>query len=248
MFVHRSRTVQELGNQNDRCLVRYLASQDRNSIISFTMKPLITISAFLLSSLLSAQYNDKGSVHISIGGGLGAYATEYDQTVTILGVGIRQTFTGGAATVTLPIEVQFGIAPVFSLGLYGEFGRYVDSVETKQNSIALFGLAPRLYLVNSDHFAWMLGLHAGATTLRIEDADGLGSPISKFAGSHFGMSTGLGFLFGEIVGLQLQLRYLAHQLPLREYELFDRVLDNKLYDADLKARGVDVKLALHIRL
>ena len=168
--------------------------------------------------------------------------------MTILGVPVRQVSTGGPATVALPTEVQFGIARVLSLGIYGEFGRYIDSVETKKNSIALFGLAPRLYLVNSDHFAWMLGLHAGATTLRIEDVDGLGSPTSKFSGSHFGISTGLRFLFGETVGLQLQLRYLAHQLPLREYELFDRVLDSKLYDADLKARGFDVKLALHFRL
>lgn len=212
------------------------------------MKHLITFAALLLSTLLSAQYNDKGSVHLSIGGGLGAYATEYDQTVKILGVPIRQISTGGAATVTLPIEVQFGIAPVFSLGLYGEFGRYVDSVETKENSIAMLGLVPRFYLVNSDHFAWMVGLHLGATTLKIDDVAALGSPKSKFTGSHFGISTGVGFLFGETVGLQLQLRYLANQLSLQEYEVFDRVLDSDLYDADLKARGVDVKLALHIRL
>ncbi len=212
------------------------------------MKQLIALAALLLSTLLSAQYNEKGSVHLSIGGNLGAHATEYDQTVTILGVPVRQTSTGAAVTATLPIEVQFGIAPRFSLGLYGEFGRYVDSVETKKNSTAMMGLSPRFYLVNGEHFAWMLGLHLGATALHIDDVNGLGSPKSKFSGSHFGISTGVGFLFGETVGLQLQLRYLAHQLPLREYELFDRVLNSKLYDADLKVRGIGVQLALHIRL
>lgn len=213
------------------------------------MKHLVTFAALLLSTLLSAQYNDKGSVHLSIGGSIGAYATEYDQTAKIPGLPpLRQISTGGAATVTYPIEVQYGIVRVFSLGLYGEFGRYVDSVETKENNIAMLGLVPRFYLVSSDHFAWMVGLHLGSTRLKIDDVDGIGSPKSKFAGSHFGASTGVGFLFGEAVGLQLQVRYLAHQLPLRELELAGSVLDPKLYDADLKARGVDVKLALHFRL
>lgn len=213
------------------------------------MKHFITFAAVLLSTLLSAQYNDKGRVHLSIGGSLGAYATEYDRTAKFPGLPPqRQISTGGAATITYPIEVQYGIARAFSLGLYGEFGRYVDSVETKENNIATLGLVPRFYLVNSDHFAWMVGLHLGTTWLKIDDVDGIGSPQSKFSGSHFGASTGVGFLFGETVGLQLQFRYFGHQLLLRELELAGSVLDPNLYDADLKARGVDVKLALHFRL
>ncbi len=208
---------------------------------------LLLTSLVLLSSSLFGQYNDKGAVHLAIGGAFGAYATEYDQTISFLGIPIRTTNDGGAVTTTVPIEFQYGFARVFSLGLYVEPGRYIDSVDTKENRIMLVGLHPRFYLVNKDRFAWMAGLQLGSTRLTIDDVAGAGSPKSEFRGAHFGLSTGVGFLFSDLIGIQVHLRYLANTLPLTDYELNGNAVALDLVDAELRARGVGLQASLNFR-
>ena len=57
-------------------------------------------AVLFLSLSLSAwsQVNDKGVVHLAIGLAAGGHATEYDQTVTVLGIPITTTNNDGAAT------------------------------------------------------------------------------------------------------------------------------------------------------
>jgi hypothetical protein len=214
-----------------------------------TTRVLPAILGLLLWASAQAQYNDKGTFHIALGTTLAAHATEYDQTITIpvINLPVRQTSTGGAATLTVPLEVHYGFAPIFSLGLYAEPGRYVDSVATRENRIAMLGLQPRFYLVNKDRFAWMASLHLGFTRLVIDDVEALGRPKSTHGGGHFGLSTGVGFLFSESIGLQLHLRYLANNLPLREYELNGSAISLDLVDAELRARGVGLQASLNFR-
>lgn len=207
----------------------------------------LSLTFLLFSSSLVAQYNDKGTVHLAIGGAVSAYATEYDQTITILGFPIRTTSDGGAATTTLPIEFHYGFARIFSLGLYVEPGRYIDSVDTKENSIMLIGLQPRFYLINKDRFAWMAGLQLGTTRLTIDDVAAAGSPRSEFRGGHFGLSTGVGFLFSDLIGIQVHLRYLANTLPLTDYELNGSAVSLDLVEAELRARGVGLQASLNFR-
>ena len=201
----------------------------------------------LFSTSIAAQYNDKGTVHLAIGGAITAYATEYDQTITFLGFPIRNTSEGGAATTTVPIEFHYGFAKVFSLGLYVEPGRYIDSVDTKENTVMFIGLQPRFYLVNKDRFAWMAGLQLGSTRLTIDDVAAAGAPRSEFRGAHFGLSTGVGFLFSDLIGIQVHLRYLANTLPLTDYELNGNAVALDLVDAELRARGVGLQASLNFR-
>ena len=199
---------------------------------------------------LSAQYNAKGTLHLAIGMNLGAHATEYDRTITIpvINLPVRQVSTGGAATLTVPLELHYGFAPSFSLGVYAEPGRYVDSVESRQNRIAMLGLQPRFYLVNKERFAWMASLQVGATRLTIDDVEAPGRPKSIHAGGHFGLGTGVGFLFSDAVGLQLHVRLLANNLPLQEYEVNGSLLPKELFDAELRARGLGLQASLHVKL
>jgi hypothetical protein len=210
-----------------------------------------SIIAMLLAVLAIAtqgQYNRKGNVRFALGVDLGAHATEYEQTLRILGIPIQQRSTGGAATLTVPVSVHYGFADLFSLGFYVEAGRYVDSVDTRNNRIRLIGLEPRFHLVNTDRFAWMAGLRMGATRLSIDDPQGLGAPKSLFSGAHVGLNTGVGFLFTEGVGLDLHLHLLGNSLPLQEYELFGQAVGREVYEGTLRANGVLLQLGLHVRL
>lgn len=211
------------------------------------MRTLLCAATLLVASALNAQYNQKGSVHLSLGIAAGAHATEYEQTINILGFPFLTRSTGGAATVTVPLEFQYGLADIFSLGLYAEGGRYIDSVDTKRNSVTMAGIQPRFYLVNRERIAWMAGLQLGTTTLRIDDPEALGSPESMHRGGHFGLNTGVGFLFGETIGLQVHLRYLVNNLPLREYELAGQDVDLSQVDANLRTSGVALQTSLHVR-
>jgi|LakMenEpi03Aug12_release.lakeMendotaPanAssembly.Ray.scaffolds.fasta_scaffold03559_4 hypothetical protein len=211
------------------------------------MRRILASAIILHAGLLSAQYNDKGSIHLAIGGGFGAFATEYDQTITILGFPIRTTSDGGAATTTVPIEFHYGFAKVFSLGFYVEPGNYIDSVETKENKIMLIGLQPRFYLVNKDRFAWMAGLQLGSTRLSMDDPEAAGAPKTEFRGAHFGLSTGVGFLVTDLIGIQLHVRYLANTLLLTDYEVSGSAVSLDLVDAELRARGIGLQASLNFR-
>jgi len=61
---------------------------------------LLGLSLFLTVASTSAQVNDKGTFHASIGIVAGRHATEYQQTFTLLGIPLTERSTDGAATVT----------------------------------------------------------------------------------------------------------------------------------------------------
>lgn len=195
----------------------------------------------------NAQFNQKGTVHLSLGLAAGAHGTEYEQKVRVLGAWFSDTENDGAATVTFPIEVGVGLGNAISLGLYIEPGSYLDSSATESNGLALVGLQPRFYLVNKDRFAWLGSLQLGAGTLRIErDEPGVESS-ARYAGGNLGLGTGVVFQFTDLIGLQLHLRYMSTSLKLRDYTLNgqDVALDD--FEATLRTRGVALQASLGFR-
>ncbi len=234
-------------------LARTLAAMTTTIHFLLTMSHrsfLLLILVVHLSYGLSAQVNQKGTIHASIGAAIGGHATEYDRTVilNILGfpISLREVSEGGAATTTYPIEFHYGIAPVFSLGAYYEPGIYVDSNDTRNNRLHLIGLQPRFYLINKERFAWMASAYFGTTSLRIEDND-IDDSESKFKGGHFGVGSGVLFLFSERVGLQLYLRYLGTNLDLKEYSINGDVVPSANYDGTLRTSGGALNASLCFR-
>ena len=88
----------------------------------------------------TAQFNQKGTVHLSIGIAGGAHNTQTKQTLHIFGVDLSKTTDSHAATVTFPIQVGVGLADFFSMGAFLEPGSYLDSSVTHSNSIVLYCL------------------------------------------------------------------------------------------------------------
>ena len=210
------------------------------------LRPVVLFS-LLVPSMLLAQMNEKGAVHLSIGLAGAGHATKYEQRVLFLGTWFTDTKEDGAASVTVPIEVAYGFSRLFALGIYAEPGSYLDSSATESNGIVLVGLQPRFYLVNKDRFALMAGLQLGTTTLRIERSEPLVTSDARYAGTHFGITTGVGIGLGDLLSLQFQLRYLANTLPLRTYELNGSNVDLSGLEATLATRGFGVQLSLGLR-
>jgi hypothetical protein len=204
------------------------------------MKRILASIGLCLCHLLgSAQVNDKGTFHAAVGIAGGAHATTYEQHFLI-----TTTTEDGAATVTYPIELGFGLARVFSLGLLLEPGTYLDSLATESNRLLTLAIQPRFYLVNHDRFAWMASLQLGTSALRYQVEEGAIRYSSNYRGGHFGLSTGLGMYFGERVGIDLHLRYMATSMDIKDHEVNGQQVDLALWSANLSTRGVAVQASL----
>ncbi len=210
-------------------------------------KSLLFLAALVSSTAAHAQYNDKGTFHVAIGLAAGAHGTQYEQTIRILGIPFTDTQTDGAATVTVPIELDYGFAKVFSLGLYVEPGVYLDSNATESNNLLLAGMQPRFYLINGDRFALMASLQFGASRLNIERNEDGAKTDARYGGGHFGLGAGAVFQFSDHVGLQLHLRYVGTSMTLRTYELNGQDVSLDDFDATLVTRGVAIQTSLAFR-
>lgn len=211
-------------------------------------RTLLCLSVLAATGMAQAQFNDKGTFHASLGVAFGGHGTEYETTTRLFGFTFTTKETDNAATFTVPIQAQYGLARIFSLGLYLEPGAYVDSSATRRNGLFLLGIEPRFYIVNKDRFAWMASLQLGTTALGIDDSENGVNSEARYGGGHVGLSTGVAFQFSDMVGLQMHLRSLATTMPLRSYEVNGTSIDTEDFDAELRTRGVMFQVSLGFRI
>ncbi len=211
------------------------------------------LRAHILAGFLSipfttaiAQYAQKGMVHVSVGTAIGAHGTEQEGRYRVLGLTWTETHTDGAATVTFPLQVSYGVRDRFSLGLMMEPGSYVpDTASTdQQNSLFNMAIEPRFYIVNADRLAWHASIHLGGAALRITDKDP--EVDARYAGGAFGLGTGLAIGLGSSFGLGFDLRYLATRMELRSMEVNNASVTD-FFDATLRTGGVLAQFSLAFR-
>lgn len=201
------------------------------------------------ASTAAAQVNAKGRVQLGLGLDLGLHATHFTHKANVLGLVLEEQNRDGAATVTYPFDAQIGLSDRFSLGLCLEPGRYIDSAGTHPNKLFLASIAPRYYAVNKDHFALYLNANLGLGWLRIGNViQGLNRYDDLYNGTTFCLGTVAQWYFGEVVGLNLGLKYAANTLQWRERTPRDPVLDKFKYSALLQTSGVVFQLGLQVKL
>lgn len=213
-----------------------------------TMKKLLGTA--VLAGLLmpaSAQVNAKGTVQVGLGAGFGAHATHFSSEVRFGSLAVKHADDDGAVTVTFPIEVQYGLADRFSLGVCAEPGRYLDSAGTHPNSLFLLALSPRYYAVNKDHFALLFDLDLGLNYLQIEGKDLAVKVKDRYQGSYFRPGCALQWYFGETVGLNVGLYYTAHTFKWKDRDPDNPLLDAANYSATLKTSGVLLQAGLQAK-
>lgn len=206
------------------------------------LRPAYLLSLIAIASVTTArsQVNDKGTMHISLGVYGAGHATHYEQE--FFGVKVYED-DDGAASVTFPLEFQYGFAKWFSLGLDLEPGLYLDSSDTQTNGLFLLGLQPRFYIINNENFTWLASLQFGSTGLKIHDEDLVSKTTSTYRGSHFGLGTAVGFYFSDHFGIMVHGRYIANNFELRDFERdgVEQDLDN--IDATLTTRGFGLQVS-----
>lgn len=190
-----------------------------------------------------AQYNQKGRIHLSIGGSAGAHSTELKYSL----FGFKGTDTDGAVTTSVPIQIAGAISNRFTLGFLIEPGRYVpDSASDQTNGFINVALEPRLYLINGERIAWTASAQLGGVALHIVD-DTPGAKVdARYSGGAFGLGSGFAFGIGDHVGIGFDLRYLVTNLELRAMEYNDASVTD-FYSAKLRTAGLIAQLSLAFR-
>jgi len=218
---------------------------------TMSMNRIFSLAIAAVPLCAAAQVNQKGTFHLGLGVSAGGHATQYVQNITIdiFGVPItsRTEENDGAATVLFPIDIQYGIAKPVSLGLFVEPGSYLDSSNTRSNGLVLFGFQPRAYIINHDRFTWMGSLQIGSAGLRIKDTENGQNTEALYRGPFFGLSSGVGFYFGEHIGLQLHARYMSTTFDLKEYEQNGASIDISAIEAELNTTGFALQASLALR-
>ena len=209
-----------------------------------SMTRILLFTLFVLPLAAAGQVNDKGSFHVALGVSAGGHRTQYLQKFRVAGIPFEDESQDGAATVLFPIDVQYGIAKPVSLGLFVEPGSYLDSSATRSNSLVIFGFQPRAYIINHDRFTWMGSLQIGSAGLKIEDTELGVSQVAKYGGPFFGLSSGVGFYFGEHIGLQLHLRYMSTAFTLTDLEQNGASQDLSNFEATLNTTGFALQASL----
>lgn len=206
-----------------------------------------TILATLVLTALSfgspAQVNKPGTFHLSIGLAAGIHATQYTVTSTFLGIPYSSLEKGAALTTTVPIRFAVGVVKPLSIGLLVEPGAYLDSNATRTNNLLILAVEPRLYIVNTDRFAWTASGQFGFGTLKIREVSG-NIRDAKYGGLNFGIGTGISVFFSERVGMEFNTRYIGTNVKLKSYSEDGSGFSLQNYDAELKTKGVTVQLGL----
>jgi len=215
------------------------------------MRKLLLLSSLLCSFASTAQFNEAGRFHASIGGAAGFHATKYYQKFTFnffgTPVNVDTSSTDGAATFTLPIELDFGVAKFMSLGLYLEPGAYLDSSATESNSLVMAGIQPRFYLLNKDRFALLASLQLGVAGLNIVRSEPGYTSDARYLGFQWGLGTGMAVGFGDHLGMRFMLRYVGTSMPLRAIEENGSSIDLDNFEAKLTTGGVLLQLSFCVR-
>lgn len=218
--------------------------------------PLVILLFFVGNA--NAQSNDFKTINIQVGAGVGAYGTLLDGSFD--GNAFDQD-TSAAAVVLVPIEGQFGLHKLISVGFFLRPGKYIDEdpndpdITIQENGIMNYGVNFKFYPLNKDKFNLYLGAGFGATSLnqlKSQQFTALGLPVSNttdltWKGTSAYGELGFNAYFGERVGMFFDMRYDSHKLNLKDYLINGNAQDLTRWKFDMAAKGVFVNLGVSVK-
>lgn len=215
---------------------------------SLTIRHLLMIGV-LTGSTCWAQVNGPGKFQIGIAGSFGGHATHFENSITVAGFRFASSHDDGAATFSVPFDLQVGVSRRISLGLCLEPGSYVDSAGSHPNRFLIVSVSPRFYIINNDHFALFANADLGMSALRIgEVVSGLKQYDDTYAGGHFRLGAQAQWYFGSTFGINAGLKFVAHSLMWRDRDPEDPLLNSAAYEAELRTTGVQFQIGMQVKL
>lgn len=218
------------------------------------LKKLSIIACLLISYSSYSQSNQFGTLNLSVGGGLGIYATNSEFTATYGSLTITDRDTSAAGTSYFNFAADFGIIKLLSAGIYVQAGKYLQAQEdgvTKDNNFAKIGIMPKLYIINKDKFNLYTGLGFGVSTLNTSEKNNNNTlkTEAKYNGGNFHLRLGMNYYFTNVIGLSFHAGYDANSFKLKELTQTTGSVSNTPNNltGNLNANGAEMALSLNIK-
>lgn len=210
---------------------------------------LVLIAALSLASSGYGQVNGKGTFQLGLGASLGIFNTDFEYSAVYPIIGrVSKSSEDGAATVSVPLDLQVGLSDRFSLGLCLEPGQYIDSADTHPNGFFIFSVEPRFYVVNGEHFAVHINADLGLSALRIRSGEGTSAEFDdSYAGGHFRFGAQAQYYFGKTFGLNFGLKFASHSMKWKDRDPENAALESIDYEATLKTGGLQLQLGAQVK-
>ncbi len=215
---------------------------------------LLSVNIFLLGFSGITQSNQFGTLNLSAGTGLGVYATTSEFNATYGSFTFTDKDTSGAVTTYFNFSADFGIMKLLSAGVYFQAGKYLQEEEsgiTKNNNFLVFGIMPKIYLINKDKFNLNIGLGLGIQNLRTSEQNNNNNSKSeaKYSGGNVHLRLGMNYYFTQGIGLFFHTGYDANNLDLKELSFTSGNNTNtpSNLSGNLKANGLQMAIGLNFK-
>ncbi len=213
------------------------------------MRTTTLLIATALAVLAHGQVNQPRKFQIGLGGSLGLYGTHLESDYdTPLGGHVASNHNDGAATLTMPLDIQIGVAKAVSVGLYLESGSYLDSSRTRSNGLFSMGVEGRYYPLNKERLALFLSLDIGFSALSIRDIEARSQRITdNYVGGQARIGAQFQYYFGQTFGLNVGLKLAGTSFQWLGRDPHDAVLDGADYSASLRASGIQLRIGAQVK-
>jgi hypothetical protein len=205
------------------------------------MKKIIYIIVGIVLFLNPVKAQDdkafhKGSIVVDLGIGVAVYGTrqhnEYDSKVwngtSISTVRIKKDTTNGAASMIIPLSVEYGITNWLGVGARFGYSKYIANADSTNNHIkpTVRGLDADLllnfHLIKSKHFDMPVSIIVGYSNFNYKANNpntstdptyNNGNAIAKDNGLNFGIALVPRIYFGDHIGMFFNLGYTGYSYP-----------------------------------
>lgn len=227
------------------------------------MKLLLACATLLIISTTGYTQRDN-EFQIRLGGGIAAYATEWNTNYTLntpFGTyNFSDSGSDGAVTVHMPLEFRYEVFERLNVGLDMKFGRYIYDPEEdntgKSNGFGSIGLAAEFTALNKSNTRLYLGLCVNTSwlTLHEKNIDDNGNSVTNevnYRGPGVKLNAGFIQFFGNSpIGINTNIGYDTHNFEIHSVNATSNGNTNSIngFSGKLKTSGFDIALGLIFRL
>jgi len=205
------------------------------------MKGFWIACACLVSLSTSAQLNQKGTIHGSFGGAIGAY--NHYITLTNLNNGLSESVHDTIAPMYWTLEAEYGLLDWVSTGIAYSRGKFLEFEDDESNTFNQVDWSTHFYFLNKDKFSFYGNTMLGYNWWKFQAGDPL--VTAKFTGVHFALGVGGKWMFTKYVGMFFDWQWNKYGMNLVQYEERGSTY-NPLTDLAWKsdARGTTMRLGI----
>jgi hypothetical protein len=208
---------------------------------------LLIIISLLSGFAVKAQCFKTNNIDISLGAGLGVYATTTNDT---------SAKKDGAAALIIPISIEYSFSKAFSAGLFFErngFIRGTDSATTSTPKDSLnsatslnYGIKGTYRFVCKEKNALYLFFKLGASDFKYTDIKS--SNYAKSQGLYYQLGLGWKHYFGKNIGMFIDAAYAGYSYN----KIYDKTgivmrTNGNSEDFKIKLSGANLNLGLSIK-